>query len=162
MSSSWLENIKNQHGNLIEEEEEEEEEKKVEEKPEESAKPQDEQNKNIEKSEKEAEIKQDPKNEVQEEPTEKEKFVYNGPSTRETVLFSKSFEKLTTEEEKSYVESLIYIRNSLTTVIDQTSKTLKNGSLLNSASKKSKAKYGALRKSILSLPVPHVAAVRKN
>ena len=118
--------------------------------------------KTVENTQKEEETIEKTEEKNQNKTEEKDKFVYKGPNTKETVLFSKSYMLLTSEEEKKYVETLITVRNSLTSVLDQTSKTLKNGSLLNSTSKQTQSTFNKLRESILSLPIPHIAAVRKN
>lgn len=155
--SSWLENIKNQHGSLVEEEEEEEEvvEKKApapaEAKPEIQAKA-------PETVEKPQNTPQETKQNVKE--TKETKFKYQGPSTRETYLFATSFNKIESKQEKEYVQNLLSVRTNISNVLDSASKPLEEVGFLNKAAISAKNRYVNLRKSILSVPIPHKIATQ--
>ena len=170
--SSWIENIKNQHGTLEEEDEEEDEQQTVPQNTQVTAKPQEkpqqQTNQSInkdnatnanEKVENQTQSEQNAEQKETEQVTEKQK--YNGPNTPETVLFAKSFDKLSDLEERNYVRLLLDIRASLSSVLDGTSKPLETASILNKTSSASKQKYQNLRKAILKLPVPHQVATQK-
>ena len=169
--SSWIENIKNQHGTLEEEDEEEDNQQPVVQNQQASSSSQENQqitNQNINKetttnsnenAENQQQNNQKPTENENEQATQKQKYI--GPNTRETVLFAKSFGKLSDSEETNYVRLLLDIRASLSSVLDGTSKPLETASILNKTSIASKQKYQNLRKSILNLPIPHQVATQK-
>lgn len=157
--TSWLENIKNQHGSLVEEEDEEEEEqapKQPEEKKPEAPteKPQIEQEQN--QKQETAPTQQKP---VKTTPTQ-DKFKYEGPSTRETYLFATSIDKIESKQEREYVENLLKVRANLSNVLDSASKPLESVGFLNKAVISAKSRYTNLSKLIMSVPIPHTAAAK--
>ena len=86
----------------------------------------------------------------------KDSFVFIKPITRETITFVRSLEKLQKQQEKSYVNILLTLRNSLLTSMEFTSKPLQNSSTLGTSVIDSKNKFNNIKSSILNIPIPHL------